>query len=79
MIDELAIEAVTVIQSQGKGKDDKDNEWNQKHNRVRGPFYCGITLKMVLQEYNIRLCGPTSTSSSVEVAHRLAGNGRLRA
>ena len=29
MIDELAIEAVTVIQSQGKGKDDKDKEWSR--------------------------------------------------
>ena len=53
--------------------DDKDKQWNINHNRVKGPFFCGISHQMVLPEYNIRLCGPTSTSSAVEVAHRFGG------
>lgn len=48
--------------------DAKDKEWNILHNRVKGPFFCGISKKMVLPEYNIRLCGPTSTSKAVEIA-----------
>ena len=32
----------------------KDDEWNCEHNRVKGPFYCGMDFVMVVPEYNIR-------------------------
>ena len=56
---------------------DKDKEWNLTQNRIKGPFYCGISGQMVLPEYNIRLCGPTSTSSAEEVAHRFGGESGI--
>eukprot|EP01084_Bolivina_argentea_P128192 226631_1 len=40
----------------------------------RNKFYCGMSVPMVLEEFNIRLCAPTSTSAVVEVANRFGGD-----
>eukprot|EP01084_Bolivina_argentea_P062125 113596_1 len=40
---------------------------------LQGPLYCGMDFLMVIPEFNIRLCGPTSTSTQFEVATRFAG------
>eukprot|EP01084_Bolivina_argentea_P000509 954_1 len=38
----------------------------------KGPFYCGISNVMNVPAFNIRLCGPTSTSKYKEIAIRFA-------
>ena len=53
--------------------DNHDKQWNNNHNRIKGPFFCGVGVEMVLPEYNIRLCSPTSTSKSIHVAQRFGG------
>eukprot|EP01084_Bolivina_argentea_P266402 451844_1 len=40
---------------------------------LKGPFYSGMSFIMVFPEFNIRLCGPTSTSKQIEVATRFGG------
>eukprot|EP01084_Bolivina_argentea_P024271 45244_1 len=55
-------------------RDDRSIKWNEEHNRVKGPFYCGMSFSMVIPEFNIRLCGPTSTSMKIEVATRFGGD-----
>eukprot|EP01084_Bolivina_argentea_P280652 479994_1 len=42
-------------------------------NRLKGPFFCGMSFVMVIPQFNIRLCGPTSTSKQIEVATRFGG------
>merc|ERR1712228_112101 len=39
---------------------------------VKGPFYCGVNKVMVLPQFNLRLCAPTSTTMHIEVAHKFA-------
>merc|ERR1712228_38342 len=41
-------------------------------NSVKGPFYCGVNKVMVLPQFNLRLCAPTSTTMHIEVAHKFA-------
>eukprot|EP01084_Bolivina_argentea_P259573 438031_1 len=59
---------------QGIIGDKLDEEWNTKHHRVKGPFFCGMSHAMVFPEFNIKLCGPTSTSKQYEVADRFASD-----
>ena len=33
---------------------DKDKKWNNDNNRVKGPFFCGMSVMMVIPEFNIR-------------------------
>lgn len=33
---------------------DKTNKWNNENNRIRGPFYCGMSWLMIIPEFNIR-------------------------
>lgn len=42
-------------------------------NAERGPFYCGMNCLLLLNQFGIRLMGPTSTSKSRAVAIRFAG------
>ena len=51
--------------------DEKDEEWNKR--AIEGPFYCGMQPVMRIREFNIRLCGPTSTSHNYETANSFAG------
>ena len=44
------------------GEDVNDGNW--------GPFYCGMSSQLVLNEFSITLYGPTSTSKSIEIAQR---------
>eukprot|EP01083_Nonionella_stella_P041659 112866_1 len=46
-------------------------------NRVRGPFYTGMSFVMNLPAFNIRLCSPTSTSKQFAVANRFSGDKGL--
>eukprot|EP01084_Bolivina_argentea_P084460 152733_1 len=50
----------------------RNNEWNNENNRVQGPFFSGMSKAMIIPEFNIRLCGPSSTSRHIEVATRFA-------
>eukprot|EP01084_Bolivina_argentea_P282514 483604_1 len=40
--------------------------------REQGPFYCGVDKVLALYQFNIRLCGPTSTTKQRQVAERFA-------
>eukprot|EP01083_Nonionella_stella_P135783 413033_1 len=40
---------------------------------LKGPFYCGISAVMPFPEFEVRLCGPTSTSLQIETAINFAG------
>eukprot|EP01084_Bolivina_argentea_P195247 335003_1 len=57
------------------------SKWNKKKNNknqhVSGPFFCGMSSVMTLCQFNIRLCGPTSTSRKIEVATRFAGHNGM--
>eukprot|EP01084_Bolivina_argentea_P113058 201587_1 len=44
---------------------------------IKGPFYCGMDRIMVMNEFNIRLCAPTSTSLEIEVADRFGGDNGI--
>ena len=50
-----------------------ENDDNSEYIGVSGPFYCGMSFVMVIPQFNIRLNGPTSTSTSIEVAHGFGG------
>ena len=41
---------------------------------LQGPFYCGMNFVMNLNQFNIRLNGPTSTSMQISVATRFGGD-----
>eukprot|EP01084_Bolivina_argentea_P092544 166479_1 len=57
------------------GVDATENKFDDGSYKVlSGPFYCGMSRPMVLKEFNIRLCAPTSTSKVVEVADRFGGD-----
>ncbi len=43
------------------------------HDKVKGPFFSGMSIEMVIPEFNIRLCSPVSTSKQIEVACRFGG------
>eukprot|EP01083_Nonionella_stella_P185725 677925_1 len=54
-----------------EGMDEKANKYNK---RVDGPFFCGMSVVMVIPEFNIHLCAPTSTSKEICVASRFASS-----
>eukprot|EP01083_Nonionella_stella_P236243 829913_1 len=67
-------ETVELFGMQGWEKRDKDEKkWNNDHNRTHGPFYCGMKGLIVMPEFSIRLCGPTSVSAQIEIAWKFAG------
>ena len=45
--------------------------------QIHGPFYCGLSCSMALPQFNMRLCGPTSTSTQVTVASKFAGDSGI--
>merc|ERR1712228_728046 len=49
-----------------------DDEYARYKNTVKGPFYCGVNKVMVLPEFNLRLCAPTSTTMQIEIALKFA-------
>lgn len=68
-------ETVELYGQRGWEKRGIDEEkWNEDNNRIRGPFYCGMSTLMVMPEFSMRLCSPTSTSPQIEVAHKFAGD-----
>eukprot|EP01084_Bolivina_argentea_P210260 357952_1 len=58
----------------GEQIDYNKNKWI---NKLQGPFFCGMDFAMVIPEYDLRLCGPTSTSRQIAVATRFAGNNGI--
>eukprot|EP01083_Nonionella_stella_P236244 829914_1 len=67
-------ETVELFGMRGWEKRDQDEKkWNNDHNRTHGPFYCGMGGLMMMPEFNIRLCGPTSVSAQIEIAWKFAG------
>eukprot|EP01084_Bolivina_argentea_P003037 5667_1 len=52
----------------------EDEKWNEEMNTEHGPFYCGINFVLVIPEFNIRLCSPTSTSKQLAVATKFGGD-----
>eukprot|EP01084_Bolivina_argentea_P074984 135993_1 len=49
-----------------------DDKQNIDAENERGPVFCGMNFVMVIPQFNIRLCGPTSTTKSIAVALRFA-------
>eukprot|EP01084_Bolivina_argentea_P022656 42110_1 len=43
-------------------------------NKLIGPFFTGLSHEMIVPEFNIRLCSPTSTSKKLEVAIKFGGD-----
>eukprot|EP01084_Bolivina_argentea_P279155 477210_1 len=43
-------------------------------NELIGPFFCGMSFIMIMPSFNIRLCGPTSTSRQKQVATKFGGD-----
>ena len=44
---------------------------------LKGPFYSGLSCKIVFPEYQLRLASPTSTSRAIEVAVRFSGENGI--
>eukprot|EP01084_Bolivina_argentea_P083473 151121_1 len=42
-------------------------------NILLGPYYCGMSVVMNMSSFNIRLCSPTSTSCTIQVAIKFSG------
>ena len=42
-----------------------------------GPFYCGINVIIAIPQFNIRLCGPNSTTKQRHIAQRFAGQNGM--
>ena len=51
-----------------------DDKRNYSHNNIKGPFYSGMSYKMVIPEIMIRLNGPCSSTKKIEVATRFGGD-----
>ena len=49
------------------------NNGQERNRKESGPFYCGMNTLLLLEQFGIRLNGPTSTSTSRAVAIRFAG------
>ena len=43
-------------------------------NKLRGSYYCGMSVELNIPEFNIFLCSPTSTSKQIEVAIKFSGH-----
>eukprot|EP01084_Bolivina_argentea_P299355 516003_1 len=52
----------------------EDEKWNEENNLEKGPFYCGLSVVLIVSQANIRLCPPTSTSKQLAVATKFAGD-----
>eukprot|EP00483_Globobulimina_turgida_P010725 UN10746 len=67
-LSKLLIEAVNCFGS---------NNWeNSDCDRIKGPFFCGMSMVMEVPSFMIRLCGPTSTTTQIcTAANFAAGNG----
>eukprot|EP01083_Nonionella_stella_P156304 506055_1 len=66
-------EAVELYGKRGWEKRERDEvKWNEDRNRIKGPFYCGVGTLMVVPEFNIRLCAPTSTTTDDIIAQSFA-------
>eukprot|EP01084_Bolivina_argentea_P266085 451211_1 len=52
---------------------DVDDDGNETYT-AQGPFYTGMSFVMVVPEFHIRLCSPTSTSTKMAVAIRFGGD-----
>eukprot|EP01084_Bolivina_argentea_P007035 13251_1 len=70
-------ETVEYFGNKGWIHSDLYKEENEKNNHERGPFYCGMNRVMILPEFSIRLCSPTSTSKKFEVAARFGGENGI--
>eukprot|EP01084_Bolivina_argentea_P249492 417675_1 len=65
-------ETVELFGWNGRGFKHPKHKTKRIH-KLKGPFFCGMSFSMALPEFNMRLCGPTSTTKQVEVATRFAG------
>ena len=46
-------------------------------NKIKGPFYCGVSVVLSVSEFRIGFNTPTSTSKTREIALRFAGEGGM--
>eukprot|EP01084_Bolivina_argentea_P220681 373956_1 len=51
------------------------NVRDQEH--IKGPFYTGMDVLLHISEFDIRLCGPTSTSMKIEVAVKFSAEAGI--
>eukprot|EP01083_Nonionella_stella_P036598 99847_1 len=63
-----------LVQLYGESGEGEYNENTGKYeNKLRGPFYCGISKVMPFAEVSIRINGPCSTSYQIETAINFGG------
>ena len=67
-------ECVEYYGSQGWHYHYNDDKINKCWNNKKGPFYTGMSQKMLIPEVMIRLNGPTSSTKQIEVALRFGGD-----
>ena len=44
------------------------------YHSITGPFYCGMSVKLNITSFSMRLCSPTSTSKQIAVAAKFSGS-----
>eukprot|EP01084_Bolivina_argentea_P285466 489537_1 len=55
-----------------------DEDTDDFISQMSGPYYCGVKTVLKLSQFTTRLCAPTSTSTSIEVAIKFAhGDGAV--
>eukprot|EP01084_Bolivina_argentea_P033828 62540_1 len=55
----------------------QENKCEENCNTIDGPFFSGMSPVMVLEEFNIKLCSPTSTTSNFNVAYAAANDNGI--
>eukprot|EP01084_Bolivina_argentea_P120088 212874_1 len=68
----LLRETIEYYGCSGEGVWDEEKE--KFIDKLTGPFFCGISRVMAIGSFNMRLCGPTSTSIHIEVGIRFSGD-----
>ena len=63
----LLRETVEYFGQRGMGEWDEKSQKYPDGTKIGKRFFCGMNFVMAIPEFNIRLCGPTSTSICIEV------------
>eukprot|EP01084_Bolivina_argentea_P156663 273028_1 len=73
-------ETVEIFGSNGFGRKPTNDEKKidgRNVDKLKGPFYTGVSFLAYIPQFNIRLCAPISTSTALEVATRFSGNNGI--
>ena len=69
-------EAVEYFGNQG-WNEYYDDKYNKDCNNQRGPYFCGMSHKIVVPQIMIRLNGPCSSTKQLEIAQRFSGDAGI--